>query len=417
MINKIQEELEDIVGMINTLHHCREIDDDILKEVDLFNLRYSKLALQTEKIFVSAPSFMELRGKSDTGYVAPYSNTRNVDRSMRISKDLNAESPKDRANNNKSFSGYENEARPYMKDTFNSKISKNLSSKKLETIEQNKATTKSIRKSPKKSNAFNNVDPEWVDSLINQFSVDEDNKRHQKLSVLKQKPSSRAGSPSAKFSSIPKSNSQTVRKTSFDFPPATDVVRREMQSLKNLYLELKEKLDNHFHSEFETQIDKIRGENAKILADNKVIQKDNSELMHTLFNIRKELKELREENSVLKKELSKIKSSNGASHHHGHGHSHAHTHSHSNLPTQQSHSQFTQISQTSHAPHGTHSIPTEEVHNRPSIRSGRKEQKTEEEDNRRQSSRYLISSKKSAPVEAGDSEELLASWVKRRLEQ
>ena len=65
-----------------------------------------------------------------------------------VSKDFNAESPKV---NNKSFSGYENEARPlYMKDTFNSKISKNLSNKKLETIEQNKITHKSIRKSPKK---------------------------------------------------------------------------------------------------------------------------------------------------------------------------------------------------------------------------------------------------------------------------
>jgi len=167
-----------------------------------------------------------------------------------------------------------------MKDTFNSKITKNLSSKKLEAIEQSKST-KSIRKSPKKvpfhfhfisnsslfksNNAFNNVDPEWVDSLLNQFSVDDDNNKHQKLTVLKrQKATSRGGSPSAKFSSIPKSSSQTVRKTSFDFPPgiafpfvkclmnniATDVVRREMQSLKNLYLELKEKLENHFHSEF-----------------------------------------------------------------------------------------------------------------------------------------------------------------------
>ncbi len=110
----------------------------------------------------------------------------------------------------------------------------------------------------KSKNAFNNVDPEWVDGLLNQFSIDEDNNRHQKLSVMKQqKATSRGGSPSAKFSSIPKSSSQTsttVRKTSFDFPPASDVVRREMQSLKNLYLEMKEKLENHFHSEFGKEI-------------------------------------------------------------------------------------------------------------------------------------------------------------------
>jgi len=68
-------------------------------------------------------------------------------------------------------------------------------------------------------------------------------------------------------------------------------------------------------------LEKLKYENAKVLADNKVIQKDNSEVMHTLFNmsyisftfiakisIEKEIQELKDENQKLKREVNKLKS-------------------------------------------------------------------------------------------------------------
>jgi len=391
MINRIQDELEEIVRMINTLHHTREISEDLLKEVDLFNLRYSKLALQTEKVFVSTPLFMELRSKGATsGFGESYKEGRNVserkvDRSMR---EYNGDSPlhhhhHDRVN--KSFTTVDNDHRPYMKDTFNSKIKKEISHKRIDSVDQNRIP-KSLRKSPPKyRGAFNDVDPEWIDDLLRQFSNEEDVNKHQKLtlnqkSAVASQKSTMRESPSAK-KDIPKS-SQTLRKTSFDFPPSTDVVKRELQSLRNFYNELKERLDSHTHTDYETLLEKLKYENAKVLADNKVIQKDNSEVMHTLFNMKKEIQELKDENQKLKREVNKLKSG------------------HTQTPTVPS----VQIQQTNQ------SLPTEE--NRTQTSKTLKKERPSEQSDRQSSSRFLISQKKK---ENQEEDELVASWVKRRL--
>jgi predicted nuclease with TOPRIM domain len=343
MIKRIGDEVEEYNDTIAKVYNTKDLSEELMTTVDLMNIKYTKLVLQIEKIIVSTPSFIEIRHQSSANQpltvnrgsffsVKDKAGVSFSDLNRSHHEDVSAtkmdyKPSRDNLFVNKSLSGIDDD-RGYMKDTFTTKMNKNLSFRQMETAEKpqrnsavatkkpSTATKRENSYSTKKKDFIEEINSEWIDGLIKQFGQDEDvygSKKSPTLNSKRNRSSSISTKEKEKDSKIPlgptgrNTHTETKKNSYYEFPSAAEVIKRELETMKNLYFELKNKLDTHTHPDFETEQEKLKFQWNKMISDNTVIQKDNSELMHMVHELRKEVKELKKDNHSLKKDMKKLK--------------------------------------------------------------------------------------------------------------
>ncbi len=125
----------------------------------------------------------------------------------------------------------------------------------------------------------------WLDSLMSDIT-----KKNEKLRLFEEYSGGKSAAPVA---SIPQSEAKSSA-------AGFRMIRDELQALKTTVKQLKEETRTHRHDEIEKQVDRLGTEAIKIETDNKVIQREHSELLHTLHLLAKRVDILERENTEIR---------------------------------------------------------------------------------------------------------------------
>lgn len=289
------------------------LDTEDLQRLERLKDRYNKLVVQIEKLLMSTPKLQELQLsrkplRSSLKESAFESLAAELDDD--ISDELGENKENDYETANRPTVG-PHEVRHYMKETFNSRQAKKLpderrySDKKEEkqrTRSPPSANPQSRNTSAKKPKEFGDqLNVEWIDSLLRQFGTS--NTVTKKPSL--QRPTSQKNASSAVKGKEISGNAWNVK--SYKESPALEVLRKELEAIKTVCAGFLHKIDTHNHPEYENDLEKLRLENTKILADYKILQQENTEMVKEIHAIKKEVKSLEKENDSLFDQMRKLR--------------------------------------------------------------------------------------------------------------